>query len=349
MIFFDEWLGIHGGREVLIVFDARQKEQRDRLFIETSQQLQDYVKEYRQQGHPAFISVQPYTKRNQVLGLEKLFFDFDHKSDPQIAWKEAQDFALSLEQYYNINPLVVFSGKKGYHVYVWLKEIITGFPNTTLMKAVYKDVCRRLLTGFNFETVDTQVFEIKRLARVPYSRHIESKRSCVPVRVNDGTPFRVQSLEPYKLFGLETQNVETVYKEVIWKARYKDAKKKKKQNWMFTHDIQKNNKIRPCIQKLIDEAKTIDFELPHRKRFAIALECIATKWSDNAIISIFSQQKDFDEDITQDQIKHAREYITEENEHYKPFKCETLRDELNICFKDCPIKKKTKTKGVVIV
>jgi hypothetical protein len=337
MNFFAEWLGLHGGREVLTVFDNGFK---DRKFIDSAKDLKHYVKSCLQHNHPAFVSVQPYVKRKQVLGIEKLFFDFDHEQDPNVAWFEAQDFALSLEQYYDITPLVVFSGKKGYHVYVWFKELVIGFPNTKIMNEVYKELCKRLLTGFDFETVDTQVFEIKRLARVPYSRHDESKRSCIPVKTTTGKPIRVESIEQHKTQGLDVEIVETVYKLVYNKNRYRNEIKKR-------YDVRKNNydiidkSIRPCIQRLIQEATTTNFEMDHQPRLAILFECLINGWKEDDIVSIFSKQTDFDDKLTRYYINHAKD------NGYTPFRCETLENDLKICFESCPIRKRRISKELL--
>ena len=80
--FYREWFGIHGGREVFL------KDRRTRIFIEKAEDLASYVEECRKRGLPAYCSVQPYRERDQPLGLEKLYFDFDCKEDLKEAWKE---------------------------------------------------------------------------------------------------------------------------------------------------------------------------------------------------------------------------------------------------------------------
>jgi hypothetical protein len=98
-----------------------------RLFIEKPEELEQYIQKCRSAKAPAWVSVQPYSERGQVFGLEKLFFDFDYEKDTAKAWKDASYFAESLVQYYNIVPFITFSGNKGYHVYVFLTRTVT-FP-----------------------------------------------------------------------------------------------------------------------------------------------------------------------------------------------------------------------------
>ncbi len=89
-----------------------------------------------------------------------------------------------------------------------------------------------------------------------------------------------------------------------------------------------NSDLRPCMNFLIDKAQ--HSKLSHGKRFSLTLECIAAKWTDDAIVSIFEKQEDFDEKITRYQVGHARE------REYKPFRCERIKYELKICLESCP-------------
>jgi len=119
------------------------------------------------------MSVHPFKKRDYVFGLEKLFFDFDCKKDLDKAWNEARDFAIKIERFYGAKPLLVFSGCKGFHVYVWLWNTIEVRKSHEMQaKQIYKDLQEKMLKSLKYETLDPQVLgDIKRLARVPYSTH----------------------------------------------------------------------------------------------------------------------------------------------------------------------------------
>ena len=93
MTFFEEWFGIHAGREVFYA------DIKTRKFIETPRQLEDYVVSCKDKGLPAFVSVQPYRERDQPFGLEKLFYEFDCEEDLSKAWKDAKTLAETLTKY----------------------------------------------------------------------------------------------------------------------------------------------------------------------------------------------------------------------------------------------------------
>jgi hypothetical protein len=132
---------------------------------------------------PCYLSVNPYRDRDRVAGLEKLFFDFDCADDPGHAFEEATDFVRQLEVHYRVAPLLVFSGRKGYHVYVYLLNTVTfDATRERVAKAVYRSVADLLLDGLTYETLDRQPLgDSKRLARVPYTMHPGSGMRCHPV------------------------------------------------------------------------------------------------------------------------------------------------------------------------
>ena len=115
-IFWKEWFTAYPGREV---FDRSIE---DRIFIDNSAKFLSHVSQCKKRRQPCWLSVQPFQCRNRAYSLEKLFFDFDSKTDIRKAWVETKHFVASLERFYNVRPLICFSGRKGYHVYVWLKE-----------------------------------------------------------------------------------------------------------------------------------------------------------------------------------------------------------------------------------
>ena len=111
--FYNEWFGVHGGREVFYA------NRRSREYIKSPEQLETYVKECTNLQIPAYMSVQPYISRDRVFGLEKLYFDFDCEGKLDKAWRDAYTFSETLIKYYGVEPLILFSGCKGYNVYVF--------------------------------------------------------------------------------------------------------------------------------------------------------------------------------------------------------------------------------------
>ena len=94
------------------------------------------------------MSVQPYKKRDCLYGLEKLFFDFGSEKNREKAWLDVQKFAKSLKNFYGIKPLIVFSGKKGYLLYVWLWNTVQFHTfKEEMIKKIYSGLQNKLLKG----------------------------------------------------------------------------------------------------------------------------------------------------------------------------------------------------------
>lgn len=107
--FYKDWFGIHGGREVLLTYA---NEAHDRVLINSAEELENYVSICRSSCAPAYVSVQPYQSRDQPLGIEKLFFEFDCADDPSRAWEDARLLANSIIRYYDAPRSSSFRAEK---------------------------------------------------------------------------------------------------------------------------------------------------------------------------------------------------------------------------------------------
>jgi len=164
---------------------------------------------------PCYLSVNQYRDREYVAGLEKLFFDC--ADDPGHAFDEASDFAHQLETHYRVAPLLVFSGRKGYHVYVYLWNTVTFYATREhFAKVVYRRVADMLLDGLSYETFDRQSLgDVKRLARVPYTTHPGSGQQCHPVNPSGKRlPPMSINVTAYQRHGLDRIIFETVVAKV---------------------------------------------------------------------------------------------------------------------------------------
>jgi len=321
--FLEEWFGFHAGREVL----TGTAPHFSRDFIEKPEQLASYVQERDASKRPSYMSVQPFSERNQPFGLEKLFFDFDCEEDIIKAWKEAHKFAETLIQYYRIMPFLTFSGGKGYHVYTFLTETVSFREwNLKRAKRVYETLQRKLLKGLEFETLDSAVLgDIKRLARVPFSRHQKTGKTCSPITLSHQF-YEPQSLTVFRECGLDTSLLEPVCKEL--KAEEKLKKVLSKNVRKFSSE--KIHEIRPCITAALSQDLR-GHRNSHLMRLAIAVEHLHKGVSPSQVVELFRGQADFDEDKSRYFVEDAQ------RKGYKPFKCKTIQ-KLGFCLKEkCPI------------
>lgn len=291
----------------------------DRVFLTSPADFENYVKLCTQNRAPAWMSVQPYNGRNDVSVVEKLFFDFDSR-DLNLAWKEATSLAETLRNSYDVEPLICFSGSKGYHVYVWLSKI-EQFASAELAKKFYQAAQELLLKGFSFKTLDTQVLgDIKRLSRVPYSVHEKNLNQCAPMNANREVSFLSDMLR-FKGYGLRADFCRLC------------RSKMEQENKRFTRYFatQNNWGVRSCI----GEALSVNLAgtTGHSIRIAIATEFLNKGFSAEQTAELFRTQIDFNYEKS---LYFVRDILTR---GYRPFKCGTIR-KLGFCLQNCPRRSK---------
>jgi len=270
-----------------------------------------------ERGTPGvFLSVQPYTPNNEVAYLEKLFFDFDDPVSVRKAWEDALSFAENLIKFYDVSPLILFSGRKGYHVYVWLQEPYRT-DNQECLKAAYGELMHMLLEGATKQTFDLQVQgDIKRLSRVPYSKHQKTGDLCVPVTA-DLEPYRLELgfTDVLRKTGISPQLVQLAVARLS-KPNLKP--KLYKGPWV---------KLRPCIEHTLSLPSIHDGS--HLMRVAAVAELYAEGYTEDQIINRFRGMVGFDERRTRYFVEHGM------RRGYKPFRCATVQ-RLGGCLPSCP-------------
>jgi len=304
------WFGSHAGREAGNPY---------RTFLENANGLTPYIQEREAKCEPCFLSVQPYHARDQIYGLDKLFFDFDSKGDPpnlDEAWKETIHFVNALKRFYGLMSLTVFSGRRGFHVYVWLWQVVEfKRSQEPQAKAIYKRLQEKLLKGLKYETLDPEVLgDIKRLARVPYTLHEKSRFLCEPVTENRPLLWVLPpAIEEYRKHGIQEPLFRKVIEEVKLERKIEEARKKRHRSVRHPE----GNQIRPCIIEALQTG--LDGEYGHLMRLAIAVEYLNNGHTVDQIVLLFQTQDDFDARKTRNMVEHAKKRA------YKPRKRETLQ------------------------
>jgi len=319
--FFTEWFGLPG-REGLI--GNPEKERAYRVFLNDPSEFLRYVEKREKLGEPCYLSVQRFNARNQPCTIEKVYFDFDCKEDTSKAWREALDFAEKTIQYYHVLPLICFSGGKGYNSYCFLQKPLEFNPeNEEFAKQVYSTLQDMLLKGCRYETCDPQVLgDIKRLSRVPFTKHQITGKTCQPVSLSHQFLEKID-LETYREYGISENLIQRAIRKVQKKARKKELKN------VFSI---RNNKVRPCISEALKQP--LEGERGHLIRLAIAVEFLNKGYSVDQIVPLFQGQRDFKTSKTRYYVEDAK------RKGYKPFKCSTIR-RLGFCLGDsCQIYRK---------
>jgi hypothetical protein len=145
-----------------------------------------WVRENEEAGRPCNLTVNRYDGKNRVSEISGFFFDFDAEGDPpdlEAVWNEARDFAEALTKHYNATPLITYSGRRSFHLYTSMRHPIqTWSLSQDHIKILYRELTSMILRGLGFEHLDPNVIgDVKRTARIPYTRHEETGLLCVPV------------------------------------------------------------------------------------------------------------------------------------------------------------------------
>lgn len=152
--------------------------------VHSDKKLVDLIKQNNGGDHDCFVSHQRFLsfleRKPFEIEISKLFFDFDGKQNPPI---DAYDDVKKVSDYFNkfnIPHVIVYSGRKGFHLYVPLNS--TNHINGSYLKTMYRSIMIHLKTELDLTTIDTSVATPTKLCRVWYTRHPKSGRYCYPIK-----------------------------------------------------------------------------------------------------------------------------------------------------------------------
>ena len=240
-----DWFGYFFGREL-----GTNKEPH-RKFTDNPNDIVKFINRCHEEKRPCWISVQPFSAYDQPCVLEKLFFDFDyHKAggkrkaeiiDKEVVAREVRQFVNLVAQ--NWNPLIVET-RKGYHVYIFLAEAIEFGPKQfDYMKRLYTELQNLILFYLpKSKFADKQVVgDLKRLARVPMTRHETSGEFCQIVDL-DLKPTKVRDIDWYRSYGIR----ESLIKQAAQNIRDREEREHIKQ------EIQTEERERQVLEKTVE-------------------------------------------------------------------------------------------------
>jgi len=272
-----------------------------------------------------------YTSLYEVkhFTVDKIFFDIDSK-DLDFAFRVASKlYRWLVDHEYTVIP--VFSGAKGFHLYVLLEP------------RAYEDVCvekkKRLLANASFyilekagvldrPEIDRHVIgDIRRIVRVPNTLNL--KTNSFAIFLPPEWPDRLEPkniVEMAKHVGTDynyiIRNLPTLYDfpQIIRQEDYKEMyhKIEKERRLKIPENLKEFLKrlLRPCLFYEITKP-----EPRHEARVATTIDLLHMGFSVDEIVEIYSKLGwvDFDEGITRYQVEHIKAH------NYKPYSCYKLR------------------------
>jgi len=159
-----------------------------------------------------YITAYSYNESNQdeALLYGDLYFDFDTNGldDAEKAeenYKKVQDdciYAVALfTAVYRIDPQhlrIYFSGKKGLHLIV--PAVCLGVEPRKDLNEIYRFIVEESTKYCKNGTIDTQIYDRRRLLRLPGSKHQDTKLHKIPITVDE-------------LYQLNLHEIKTLAKE----------------------------------------------------------------------------------------------------------------------------------------
>lgn len=122
----------------------------------------------------SFVDRKPFQ-----ISVNKIFTDFDsHLQFPSDALIEIRKVIDYLDKI-SLPYLVVFSGSKGFHVYIPLKEKI--YTNGSYLSDITRSIMLHLKRNLKLSTIDPSVATPTKLCRVLYSIHPKTGLHCSPL------------------------------------------------------------------------------------------------------------------------------------------------------------------------
>jgi hypothetical protein len=314
--FWFAWFG-EGGREL---------GSPQRTYMADPKGFPKWIQVNEEARRPCYMSVNHYSAPNRVSEICEVFFEFDSKAEPpdlEAIWREAKEFADAVEWFYHAKPLVAFSGRRGFHVHVFLRRPLRLDGGPERLRLAYDMLTRMILRALPQRPDPSVVGDVKRLARIPYTLHEASGLPCLPV---DGgcrpvllTPAALQEL---KHKGFPEEAIRLIAAKVDQTLAMRSFAPKPR-------PIPSGGKLRPCIQEALK--RPLDGGEGHLMRIAVVREYQhRLRSGPEEIVLAFSSQADYDPERSRFYVKRLMEAPG------RPFRCETIR-RLGYCLNgECP-------------
>ena len=195
---------------------------------------------FSQYGKDSYVSIYAYENINDVDHCKifgDLYFDLDGNIHTEKGYKKLRSDVTIIVSYFKSIGLqdseieIYFSGAKGFHVLIPAK--VLGIEPSTNLNQLYKSWAAYLKNTYKVETIDTVIYDRKRLFRIPNSTN--SKTGLKKVRINLMSLWKNENYDDFIKYIQENNlsNIESRKDINIQAAKYFY---KKSQNFYKKHD-----------------------------------------------------------------------------------------------------------------
>jgi hypothetical protein len=205
-----------------------------------------------------FASAFSYLTPDPYVGevISDFYLDFDKEDNPNQARKEAVTTIKKLIEEYKISETsiaIAFSGCKGFSVTV-NPEVFNAQPSLDL-PAIWKSIAKELQARLHLKTLDTGIYDRRRLWRMLNSKHNRTGLYKIPLTLTEAEKL---SMEEIKTLAAKPREpfIHTEAKAVPEAERLYLEHKEKVETWLSVRhqkfETKSTGEDPPCIKKLIE-------------------------------------------------------------------------------------------------
>jgi hypothetical protein len=242
---------------------------RRNFYIPIDETFDDEVVAYLEATNNTDVYYSVYTYENEDIDkcplYGPLYFDLDLELESESDFRKIVRDALLvvsyLEDEFGIPENMVqiyFSGSKGFHILV--DPEILGIEPTVDLNMQFKRIAQEANKNTIHQSVDTKIYDRRRLFRFPNSVNGKTGLYKVPItmkdlRSMDYTKIQEYASEPREVELAEPRLVESAkkqYKKILMLHKLRQAKRKNKNKSKVMISTERKDLL-PCVKKLLDE------------------------------------------------------------------------------------------------
>ncbi|MCW4011132.1 MAG: primase C-terminal domain-containing protein [Candidatus Bathyarchaeota archaeon] len=160
--------------------------------------LLKWREQHQSSNHGLFTSIYRYPVDDPYLGgvISDFYMDFDNEKTPDKARKEAIAVIKKLISDYNIPEAgiaVAFSGMKG--ISLTVNYNIFNAESLDYLPLIWKSIVQELVAKLKLKTVDTSIYERRRLWRLLNSRHQKTGLYKVPLTLTELEKLSIEEIK----------------------------------------------------------------------------------------------------------------------------------------------------------
>ena len=315
-------------------------------FIEVGQ-LNKHLKEY---DGDIYTTVYKYDSMDQNTAnfIAPLYLDLDIDDIEHNFSKIKQDLALILRRLKTMFSLsdkdieLYFSGSKGFHILV--HHNIFGFEPSRDINKQYKKIAVELKTYTVNKTVDTKIYDNKRLFRVPNT--INHKTGLYKVAISYEKVKDMESFDELKAYATTPKTSKPRIYKYNDKARHAfdemieriDAEEKAKINTKLAKEFIQKRELLPCVQYILKNGCAKGQRNNTTVALANSLFQIGKDFDEVLEIITYWNSEKNEDPLDQAEIRTTVMSAYNNAKQNRLYGCTVFKD-LDVCVKGCPIHK----------